>query len=149
MQIIRNKEILEKECKLVYLKEGLTITRKLLSVCLFGKNKDCVGLAHNQVGGNKRVFVAKINNLWTTFINPEIVSTSEDYIMHSESCMSFPNKFNKVKRFNKITLEHQVRARNSNNGNAFITEEFEGMDSFIIQHEIDHLNGIHIFNKGE
>ena len=63
--------------------------------------------------------------------------------------MSFPNKFNKVKRFNKIIVKHQVKARNSNDGNAFITEEFEGMNSFIIQHEIDHLNGIHILNKGD
>tara|TARA_R100001594_G_scaffold150182_1_gene210419 strand:+ start:948 stop:1400 length:453 start_codon:yes stop_codon:yes gene_type:complete len=147
MRIVTDKNKIETKCKLVYFKEGLIISKKLISVCLTGKNKDCIGLAHNQIGGDKFVFVAKLNNKWRSFINAEIVSTSEDYIIHSESCMSFPNKFNKVKRFNSIIIKHQIKARNDSNGDAFITEEFNGMNSFIIQHEIDHLNGIHIFNK--
>ena len=149
MKIVTDKKKIENKCDLLYFKDGLIISKKLISVCLLSKNSDCIGLAHNQIGGNKFVFVAKIDNKWRSFINAAIISTSEDYIMHEESCMSFPNKFNKVKRFNKITIKHQVKARNDNNGDAFITEEFQGMDAFIIQHEIDHLNGVHIFNKGE
>ena len=147
MKIVTNSKKIESKCEFVYFKEGLTIARKLLSVCLYGNNKDCVGLAHNQIKGNKKVFVAKIDNKWRTFINPRIVETSTDYNIHTESCMSFPNKFNKVKRYNKIVLEHQVNARNGVKGNAFITEEFEGRNAQVIQHEVDHLLGVHIFNK--
>jgi peptide deformylase len=147
MRIITDRDRIENECEFVYFKEGLTIARKLLSVCLYGKNKNCVGLAHNQIGGNKKVFVAKIDGKWSVFINAEIKETSTDYTMHEESCMSFPNKFNKVKRYNWITIEHQVQARNNNDGNAFQTAVFDGMNACIVQHEIDHLNGVHIFNK--
>ena len=147
MRITTKSKDIEFECDYIYYKEGLLIAKKLLSVCLVGKNKDCIGLAHNQIKGNKKVFVAKIDNKWRTFINPRIVETSTDYNIHVESCMSFPNKFNKVKRYNKIVLEHQVHARNGIKGNAFITEEFEGRNAQVIQHEIDHLLGVHIFNK--
>ena len=147
MKITRNKNILEKKCDLIYFSDGINISRKLLSVCFLGKNKDCIGLAHNQIGGDKRVCVAKLNNKWRVFINIEIVETSVDYIINTESCMSFPNKFNKVKRYNKIIVKHQVKARNNNNGNAFITEEFSSEDAYIMQHEIDHLDGISYTNR--
>ena len=84
---------------------------------------------------------------YTDFINSEIVSTSKDYIMHTESCMSFPNKFNTVKRYNSVTIKHQIKARSDLNGDAFITEKFTGFNACIIQHEIDHLNGILITDK--
>ena len=142
MRIVTDKNKIESDCYNCTYKEGQIISRKLVSICLINKNKDCVGLAHNQIGGNKRVFVAKINNKWRSFINPYIVSTSNDYIMHEESCMSFPNKFNKVKRYTGIKIKHHFL-------DTFITEEFTGFNAFIIQHEIDHLNGIHIFNKKE
>ena len=132
---------------IIYYNDALIISKKLLNTCLLGNNKDCIGLAHNQIKGNKNIFVAKIDNKWRSFINSEIISTSKDYIMHTESCMSFTNKFNTVKRYNSVTIKHQIKSRNDLNGDAFITEEFTGFDACIIQHEIDHLNGIHIFNK--
>ena len=147
MRITTNSKDIEFECGYIYYKEGLKIAQKLLQVCLIGKNKDCIGLAHNQIKGDKKVFVAKIDKKWKSFINPEIVETSTDYIMHGESCMSFPNKFNSVKRYNWIDVKHQIRARSGANGEAFITERYEGMNAIIIQHEVEHLNGIHIFNK--
>jgi peptide deformylase len=147
MRITTNKKDIEFKCDLVYFKEGQLIANKLIKTCLLGNNKDCIGLAHNQIKGDKKVFVAKIDKEWKSFINPEIIETSTDYIMHGESCMSFPNKFNKVKRYNWIDIKHQVRARSGANGPSFIIERYEGMNAIVIQHEIDHLNGIHIFNK--
>ena len=127
----------------LYHTEGLKIAKKLHLVAISSKN--CVGLAHNQIGGNNSVFVAKIDNKWRYFINPTIISTSTKSHTMPESCMSFPNKYNNVKRYLEIELQHQVKARNDNNGNAFITEKFKGMNAIIIQHEIDHLNGKTIF----
>ena len=63
------------------------------------------------------------------------------------SAVIFPNKYNNVKRHLKIELQHQIKARNDNDGNMFIKEVFTGFNACIIQHEMDHLNGIHIFNK--
>ena len=115
MRITTKPKDIEFECDYIYFKEGQKIADKLLRVCLLPQNKDCIGLAHNQIKGNKKVFVAKIDNKWRAFINPRIVETSTDYNIHAESCMSFPNKFNKVKRYNKIVLEYQVHSRNGIN----------------------------------
>ena len=67
--------------------------------------------------------------------------------MHSEGCMTFPNKYNEVKRFDWIVIRHQVQARSNNDGDAFIIERFEGRNAQIIQHEIAHLEGKHIFSE--
>ena len=45
------------------------------------------------------------------------------------------------------SLKNQTKARNDNRGGQFTTEEYVGFDACIIQHEMDHLNGIHIFNQ--
>ena len=127
----------------VYHTEGLKIAKKLHLIAI--SNKNCVGLAHNQIGGNKSVFVAKIDNKWRYFINPTIVSTGSESHTLSESCMSFPNKYSKVKRYLVIELHHQVKARNDIKGNAFITERFKGFNAIVIQHEVAHLGGITIF----
>ena len=144
-KITTNKDKLEFECDLVYYEDGLKIANQLKNVILFGKHKNCVGLAHNQIGGNKSVFVAKIDNKWRYFINPTIVSTGSESHTLSESCMSFPNKYSKVKRYLEIELHHQVKARNDIKGNAFITERFKGFNAIVIQHEVAHLGGKTIF----
>ena len=146
-KITTNKKDLEFKCNLIYYTEGLKIAKKLKQVILFGNYKNCIGLAHNQIKGNKSVFVAKINNKWETFINATIINKSNEVYKTSEGCMSFPNKPNKVIRHKWVEIKHQVKARNDVKGNAFITEKFYGFEATIIQHEIDHLNGIHIHNK--
>ena len=81
MKITTNKKDLEYKCKGVYYTEGLKIANKLKHIVLFGNNKDCVGLAHNQIRGNKNVFIAKINNTWRTFINPYISGKIDNNIL--------------------------------------------------------------------
>ena len=147
-KITMNKDKLEFKCDLVYYTDGLKIANQLKQVILFGKHKNCVGLAHNQISGNKRVFIAKIDNIWRTFINPKITFFEGKKFEHEESCMSFPNKSSKVIRWNKVELTHQVNARN-NNDDMWSKELFFDFNACIIQHEMDHLNGIHIFNKNK
>lgn len=155
----RNK--LEFECSLVYYTEGLKIANQLKQVVLFGKHKNCVGLAHNQIGGDKSVFIAKIDNKWRTFINPFFINPfiiggndtnytiGDNKFEHEESCMSFPKKSNKVIRYKNIRLKHQIKARSDNEGSMWKEETFTGFNACVIQHEMDHLKGIHIFNKNE
>ena len=151
-KITTNTDLIERKCDDVYYTEGMKIAYKLLMVCLMPKYQQAVGLAHNQIGGTKSVFIAKLEtitgtNKWQTFINPTITDKSKNTYISDEGCMSFPNKPNKVKTHNWIELRHQVKARNDVKGSSFITERFEGFDAIIIQHECDHLNGIHIHNK--
>ena len=151
-KITTNKKDLEFKCNLIYYTEGLKIAKKLKQVILFGNYKTCIGLAHNQIGGTKSVFIAKLStdtgtSKWRVFINHTIINKSETTYISDEGCMSFPNKPNKVNRNKWIELRHQVKARNDIKGSAFIHEKFYGFEATIIQHEIDHLNGIHIHNK--
>tara|TARA_Y100001963_G_scaffold155216_1_gene245770 strand:+ start:905 stop:1387 length:483 start_codon:yes stop_codon:yes gene_type:complete len=153
-----NKEFLEKNCDCVNDEEARYITNILMRVCLEPSNSDCVGLAYNQINGTKRVFIAKVgkNGTWKTFINPSVISYNGKKFIHNESCMSFPNKSSDVTRYESVTISHLVLdARKINfkdeefSSHEYVEETFTGFNACIIQHEIDHLNGIHIFNKGK
>lgn len=98
---------------------------------------DGVGLAAVQVGILKRVVVidtyeegSKVHVL----INPEITETKGEREVE-EGCLSFPNKFAKVKRPEKVT----VKALNENGEKIEI--KAEGLLAQAICHEVDHLNG--------
>jgi len=101
-----------------------------------------VGLAANQVGVLKRVFVLDLKagshgdgGERYVFVNPEIIH-SEGEVVHQEGCLSLPGLWKKVKRAKRIV----VRAQDLE-GKEFEIEA-EGLLSRAIQHEIDHLNGI-------
>ena len=145
--ITRNRKDLEFKCDQVYFTDALKIVKDLKMEVLLKKNAHCVGLAHNQIRGRKCVFIAKLGSKWRSFINPEVVHHGDAKYRSVERCMSFPNKWNKVDRFFKISIRHQVKARSDHTGDAFIVEGFHGSEAQIIQHELDHINGIHIFNK--
>lgn len=96
-----------------------------------------VGLAANQIGELRRVFV--LINQETgkdeCFINPEIISSSGKKT-HEEGCLSFPGLFIEVERFEQLTLKFQGK-----NGK-FFCQDYNGFNAVIIQHELDHLDGI-------
>ena len=152
--IHHDRKKIEKKCKGVYHTEGIKIAHKLLQTCMLPKYQNAIGLAHNQIGGDKQVFIAKLStdtntSKWRAFINAKITDMSPNTKMSEEGCMTFPNKPNKVERHDWVEVEHQVKARNDNNGNMFIKEKFYDFDAIIVQHEIDHLNGYHIHNQEE
>ena len=73
MKITKNKSDLQFKCNKIDYKTGLKIANDLKKVILYPQHKNCIGLAHNQIKGNKFVFIAKLNNTWKTFINGEII----------------------------------------------------------------------------
>lgn len=96
-----------------------------------------IGLAANQVGLLRRVFVMKLaNGLEIGCFNPWIMFGDNDQIEDNEGCLSFPNLWLKVKRHNKITASYL-----DNTGKQCIIE-LEGLDARCFQHELDHLNGV-------
>ena len=99
------------------------------------------GLAGPQVGALSRVFVMDATWKDTTpspvvFVNPEIVSVSDQMSTMAEGCLSIPGDLVDVTRPAALTL----RWRDVDGG--FLEASFDGFSAACVQHEIDHLNGI-------
>lgn len=96
-----------------------------------------MGLAANQVGLPFRFFITDADSFSRSFvfINPHIIARRE-WERGSEGCLSLPYLFRGVKRSKHVVVE----AYNLD-GSLFV-EEFEGHKARVIQHEMDHLNGV-------
>jgi peptide deformylase len=96
-----------------------------------------IGLAGNQVGLLRRVFVMKLQDgRQIGCFNPWIMFGDNDKIEGDEGCLSFTNLWLKVERHNKITAAYL-----DNTGKQCIIE-LEGLDARCFQHELDHLDGV-------
>ena len=96
--------------------------------------KECVGMAANMIGVRKRMIVFDNAGMIMTMMNPEITAKSGEYEAE-EGCLSLMGT-RKTKRYDKITVRFE---------NAFgqkQMQQFSGWTAQIIQHEIDHCNGI-------
>lgn len=100
-----------------------------------------VGLAANQVGILKRIVVIKDGEEDKVMINPEIVEYSQEICDMKEGCLSIPDTFLDIQRPETI----KVKYRNMKGKPHF--ETYSGLTSRIIQHEIDHLDGIVMVDK--
>ncbi|CAN5332209.1 peptide deformylase [soil metagenome] len=113
------------------------------------KDPEGVGLAAPQIGKSLRIFVVDYKNLKRVIINPEIVEISKVKKLNSESkekdilegCLSLPHYYGPIKRSKKIKIKFMDEKGKEQ------TEEFEGFNAQIIQHEIDHLNGTLFIDK--
>ena len=96
-----------------------------------------VGLAAPQIGILKRVLVIDTGEEGEKLemINPIITKLEKEVIL-SEGCLSFPNVFGNVKRYNYAEAEYMTKDGEKK------TIKAEGLLAQAIQHEIDHLNGI-------
>jgi peptide deformylase len=105
-----------------------------------------IGLAANQIGMTKQVFVIGSNNIpgfpmpFAVF-NPKIINVSEDLTLDQEGCLSYPDLWLAIKRPAKIQVEYQ------NSKGDIIEAEMDGLVSRCFQHEFDHLNGICFVDK--
>ena len=95
----------------------------------------CVGMAANMIGVLKQIIVFDNEGQYEIMFNPEIIEAEEPYETE-ESCLSLLGGPRPVTRYNKI------KVRWHNPGNLPKTEVFTGFTAEIIQHEIDHCNGI-------
>jgi len=100
-----------------------------------------VGLSANQIGLPYRVFVMRGTEYNFACFNPKIVSMSEETNILEEGCLSFPGVNLKIKR----SLEVRLRFQTPNGGTE--TKVFNGLTARVIQHEIDHLDGIAFINR--
>ena len=141
--IIKDRKELEVKCSPVSVKEGEEIGVRLLHELREAKNG--IGLAANQIGINKRVCVVNVKQP-IVLINPTIKEHSETKFPFAEGCLSFPNKKVKTERYTWI----KVVADNHEDELYFSADSGDINDAFecaCIQHEIDHLDGITMFDR--
>ena len=115
-------------------KEDLPIAQDLLDTLTAHKDS-CVGMAANMIGACRRIIVFDNEGSYMTMLNPEILKAEGEYETE-EGCLSLLGGPRKCKRFRKIkvryqTLDFQTRLKT-----------FTGWTAQIIQHEIDHCNGV-------
>ena len=92
-----------------------------------------IGLAAPQIGIAKRMAIIRLNNIEINLINATIVDKYDEMIFEGEGCLSFPGKIVKSKRFNEIRVINGCEPSN------FVAT---GMLAVVIQHELNHLEGI-------
>ncbi len=93
------------------------------------------GLAATQVGRPWRVIVASVGDERLALVNPEIVRASGAEVA-DEGCLSLPNWFGPVERATEVT----VKGRSVDG--ASVRRRLRGLLARVVQHEIDHLDGI-------
>lgn len=114
--------------------EDLQIAQDLLDT-LAAHKEECVGMAANMIGIYKRIIAFDCEGTYMVMLNPEIINTSGEYETQ-EGCLSLLGGPRKTKRFQKIKVKYQNTALQTR------LKTFTGWTAQIIQHEIDHCNGI-------
>ena len=115
-------------------KSDLPVVQDLLDT-LQAHREECVGMAANMIGVTRRIIVFDCEGRLMAMLNPEILQSSGPYETE-EGCLSLLEGPRKTRRFQKIkvrwqTPEFQTRQKT-----------FTGWTAQIIQHEIDHCNGV-------
>ena len=114
--------------------EDLQVARDLQDT--LAANKDaCVGMAANMIGALKRIIVFDNDGEYMTMFNPQIIKASGPYDA-SEGCLSLLGGPRPCKRYQTIKVQWQNEKFQTR------IKTFTGWPAQIIQHEIDHCNGI-------
>ena len=114
-------------------KEDLPIAYDLLDT-LIANADGCVGLAANMIGEQKRIIAIDNDGEYLVMINPEIIKKNGAYETE-EGCLSLDG-VRKTKRYKSIKVKWQ------NEKSQQRIKSFDGFTAQIIQHEVDHCNGV-------
>ena len=115
-------------------KEDLPIARDLLDT-LAAHRETCVGMAANMIGETRRIIAVNDEGKLLLMLNPEILKASGEYETE-EGCLSLLGGPRKTKRFQKIKVQYQTTEFQTR------IKTFTGWTAQIIQHEVDHCNGV-------
>ena len=115
-------------------KEDWAIAQDLLETLVFHK-VECVGMAANMIDVCKRIIAFNNEGKYEVMLNPEIVKSSGEYET-KEGCLSLLGDPRPAKRFQKIKVQYQTLDMKVR------LKTYQGFTTQIIQHEIDHCNGI-------
>lgn len=116
--------------------DDLTVADDLIDTLTAHKDT-CVGMAANMIGVLRRIIVFDNDGSYMTMFNPEILKASGAYET-AEGCLSLLGAPRPCKRYHTIKVQWQTAAFQTR------IRTFTGRTAQIIQHEIDHCNGIRI-----
>lgn len=115
-------------------KDDIQVIRDLLDT--IKANADhCVGMAGNMIGSRKRILVAQINKEYLIMVNPEIVDHLKQCYETEEGCLSLAGQ-RPAKRYQIIVVEYLDKKFKKKK------RTFRNFEAQIIQHEMDHFEGI-------
>ena len=116
--------------------DDLPVAQDLLDTVTFHR-ETCVGMAANMIGITKRIIVFAEGSGFTLMLNPEIIACSGPYETE-EGCLSLLGGPRKTTRYQKIKVRYQNLQLQTR------LKTYTGWTAQIIQHEVDHCNGIRI-----
>ena len=114
--------------------DDLPVARDLRDTLLHHR-EGCVGMAANMIGETVRIIVFFDGSQPTVMLNPEILKAEGEYETE-EGCLSLLGGPRKTRRFQKIKVRWQTEQLQTR------IKTFTGWSAQIIQHEVDHCNGI-------
>lgn len=133
-EIVKDETILTQKSEQVNFEDAQHIIVDLLDTA--NEHIDhCAGLAAPQIGVNKRVVVIRNGDTFHPMINPAIIKKSGKRFINSEGCLSLDG-IRSVERTTSVLVSYMDKSGKR------LTKTFNGMPAIIIQHEVDHLNGI-------
>lgn len=115
-------------------KQDAAVAQDLLDT-LTAHRETCVGMAANMIGKAVRIIAFSDNGKYTVMYNPEIISKAAPYETE-EGCLSLLGEPRKTTRYKTIRLKFQ------DGSFQWKTKSYSGFTAQIIQHEIDHCNGV-------
>ena len=115
-------------------KDDLSVAQDLLDTLTAHKD-GCVGMAANMIGAKKRIICFDNEGTYMTMFNPQILKKSGPYDTE-EGCLSLLGGPRKCKRYHTIKVQWQTAEMQTR------IKTFTGFPAQIIQHEIDHCDGI-------
>ena len=130
--IVKDIDFLKQKSELAT-KDDIQVVNDLVDT-LQANLEHCVGLAANMIGVKKRILVFTVSGLIVPMINPVILKKEGAYEAE-ESCLSLVG-FRQTTRYDKIEVEYLDRNFNKHK------QVFTGFTAQIIQHEVDHFEGI-------
>lgn len=132
-EIVKDNERLVQKAVMAT-KEDLYIIEDMIDTAK-ANEEICVGLAANQIGESVRIIIAKMGKQFIPLVNPEIVSHSQSTYEAEEACLSHEGT-KKTTRY--ASIEVAYRDRNFRKKK----QTFNGFVAQVIQHEMDHCEGI-------
>jgi peptide deformylase len=135
--IIRNIEDLRQPIELANLEEGLEIINQLEKE--LANEHNGIGLAAPQIGIRKKVAIIRFKDYNINLINPTIIERKRPVIIKSEGCLSLPGMLIDTQRYKEVFVKDLQKP-----------EGFVGIGdiAIVLQHEIDHFEGILIIDRG-
>ncbi|MCK5608514.1 peptide deformylase [Candidatus Pacearchaeota archaeon] len=137
--IITDEAMLRKDSWDIETSEMAEVVTDLIDTAEHHRNAKipCAGLAANQIGYNRKVFVIKNDNKFEPIINPEIIARAGGIKAGMEACLSRPDKGRiKMRRHKRVLVEYYEQERN-----IWVRRWFEGFYARVVQHEMDHFEG--------